>query len=55
MRNLDFYEIGDTKITIGNHILTEEDIEELKNEGITGVINLLTDQEMKNLGINWDL
>mmetsp|Transcript_13675 Transcript_13675/g.21429 ORF Transcript_13675/g.21429 Transcript_13675/m.21429 type:complete len:163 (+) Transcript_13675:946-1434(+) len=48
-----FDKIGDTGISIGTYPLWEADVSKMQNAGITGVVNLQTDQDIAQRGIPW--
>lgn len=50
---LNFDKIGDTHISIGTYPLREDDILKMKDKGITGVLNLQTEYDIRQRGVPW--
>ena len=48
-----FDKIGDTKLIIGTYPLCEDDIQKMRDKGITGVLNLQTDNDIQQRSIPW--
>lgn len=48
-----FDKIGDTKIFMGTYPLREDDIFKMRDKGITGVLNLQTENDIKQRGVPW--
>lgn len=44
---LNFDRIGDTRISLGTYPLRDDDIFKMRDKGITGVLNLQTDNDMR--------
>jgi len=47
-----FHKIGDTNIWLGPYPQTIEDINTLKDSGVTGVFNVQTDGDLRFRGVN---
>lgn len=48
-----FDKIGDTKIFMGTYPLVQDDIFKMRDKGITGVLNLQTENDIKQRGVPW--
>ena len=48
-----FSKIGDTNIYIGPYPQLEEDVKAMSDAGVTGVLNVQTDIDIKHRGIDW--
>ena len=46
------YEIGDTNILVGQIPKSEEDVKYIASMGVSGVLNLSSEEEMEKQGIN---
>lgn len=53
MGGLSFDKIGDTGIFIGPYPQLEEDVKAMSRAGVTGVLNVQTEIDIKHRGINW--
>ena len=45
------FRIGDTNILIGKFPRCAEDVKNLRSLGVTGILNLSTEEEMDDLGV----
>ena len=45
--------IADTNVWVGPYVGSQNDMANLKNNRITGILNLMTENQMKERGINW--